>query len=62
MRWYHQAIAQGYAPAEYKLGLLYFEGKTVARDLAEALRWFHEAAEGGSAAENEIGYAYEHGY
>jgi hypothetical protein len=60
--WYQKAIAQKYAPAEYKLGLLYFEGKVVAQDLEKGLRWLRKAAEHGSAAaENEIAYAYEHG-
>jgi uncharacterized protein len=62
VRWYHQAVAQGYAPGEFKLGLLYYDGTIVARDFPEALRWLHKAAEHGSApAQNQIGYAYEHG-
>lgn len=62
VRWYRKATAHGYAPAEYKLGLLYYQGEAVAQDVGEALRWFHKAAEHGSAAaENEIGNAYEHG-
>jgi TPR repeat protein len=60
--WYRKAVSQKYAPAEYKLGLLYFEGKVVAQDLGEGLRWLRKAAEHGSAAaENEIAYGYEHG-
>jgi TPR repeat protein len=48
--------------AEYKLGLLYFEGVIVGQDFSEALRRLHQAASHGSAsAENEIAYAYEHG-
>ncbi len=30
--WYQKAVAQKYAPAEYKLGLLYYEGKVIAQD------------------------------
>jgi len=62
VQWYRKAVAQNYGPAEYKLGLLYFDGSIVQQDFPEALRWLHKAATHGSAsAENEIAYAYEHG-
>jgi hypothetical protein len=38
------AAAQGLDGAQHSLGLMYFHGNEVARDYAEALRWFHLAA------------------
>jgi TPR repeat protein len=62
VRWYRKAAGQNYAPAEYKLAMLYFEGDVIPRNLPEAMRWFHRAADHGSAAaENQIGSAYQYG-
>jgi len=62
VRWYQKATAQNYAQAEFKLGLLYYEGTVIAQDLTEGLRWLQKAAgHGSAAAENEIAFAYEHG-
>ena len=38
---------QGNAAAQNSLGVLYDEGRGVVRDLAEAARWFHKAADQG---------------
>jgi hypothetical protein len=62
VRWHRKAAAQNYAPAEYQLALLYFEGDVIPQNFPEAMRWFHKAAEHGSAAaENQISSAYRFG-
>jgi TPR repeat protein len=49
----------GNGPAQYRLGLLYAEGKGVAPDDAEAARWFERAAEqGDAAAQYNLGVSY----
>ncbi len=40
---------QGYANAQYNLGLMYDNGQGVVQDYAEAVRWFRKAAEQGDA-------------
>ena len=44
MKWYQKAAAQGYAQAEYNIGILYFYGVGVERDEAKAREWFERAA------------------
>jgi hypothetical protein len=43
------AAGQGVASAQYSLGLMYYEGNGVAKDVAEAARWFQRAADQGHA-------------
>jgi len=54
---------QGYAPAQYKLGMLYRgEGTLVAANMDEARAWMKRAAEGGVPdAMNEYGYMFFNG-
>jgi localization factor PodJL len=53
---------QGYAPAQYQLGILYKGGTLVTADKAEARTWMKRAAEGGvPAAMNEYGYMFYNG-
>ncbi len=53
---------KGDAQARYQLGLRYAEGIDVARDEAEAVRWFRKAAEQGyAAAQNDLGAMYAPG-
>ena len=47
MKWYQKAAAQGYAQAEYNIGILYFYGVGVERDEAKAREWWEKAAERG---------------
>ena len=42
--------AEGYAPDQYTLGVLYANGIRVAEDDEEAVRWFRMAAEQGHAS------------
>ncbi len=45
--WYKKAAAQGYAPAQFNLGVMYGKGQGVARDYVEALKWLILAGAGG---------------
>ena len=42
--WYKQSAAQGYSPAQRKLGDAYFCGNGVKRDIQLALEWYKLAA------------------
>jgi uncharacterized protein len=44
-----QPAERGDADAQYKLGLMYVTGQGVARDYAEAVKWYREAADQGLA-------------
>ncbi|QJR10086.1 hypothetical protein DSM104443_01137 [Usitatibacter rugosus] len=53
----------GYAPAENGLGLMYQLGSGVAKDEAEALKWYRRAAaQDDPQAEFNLGLAYEKGH
>ena len=41
---------QGNASGQYNLGVMYADGRGVARDDAEAVRWYRRAAEQGNAS------------
>jgi len=52
---------QGYASAQFNLGLLYLHGKGLSQDYVEAAKWFRRAAEQGDAdAQNNLGVFYIH--
>ena len=44
MRWYRKSAEQGYAGAQYTLGVIYHTGKTVPRNDVEAYKWYELAA------------------
>jgi uncharacterized protein len=46
--WWRKAAAQGYANAQYNLGVAYSRGKGVLQDFIEAHKWFHLAEAGSS--------------
>ncbi len=53
---------QGDAKAQMVLGIVYFEGRAVAKDFAEALSWFRKAAAQGNAfAQYYVGLMYMNG-
>ncbi|MEG1788763.1 MAG: tetratricopeptide repeat protein, partial [Kiritimatiellia bacterium] len=55
VKWYRMAAAQGYAAAQYNLGVCYAKGEGVARDTVEAVKWYRKAAEqGDSKAKKEL--------
>ena len=54
---------QGYAPAQYNLGVMYDDGKGVPQDDKEAVRWYRLAAEEGYAfAQGNLGVMYAFGF
>lgn len=54
---------QGYANAQYTLGLLYFNGEGVPQDHTKAREWWRKAAEQGLAeAQTALGMAYSLGH
>ena len=45
--WWRTAAEQGYAPAQYELGLMYADGEGVPQNYTEAAKWYRMAAEQG---------------
>ena len=61
-KWTRLAADQGNASAQYRLGLMYYNGRGVPQDYAEAAKWFRLAADQGYAyARYSLGVMYEHG-
>ena len=59
VRWYREAANQGYAEAQYNLGVMYGKGEGVPQDHAEAVRWYRKAAAQGDAdAQHNLGLMY----
>ena len=57
-----KAAEQGDADAQSRLGYMYFEGKGVGQNYAEAVKWFRKAAEQGDVyAQNGLGNMYFEG-
>ena len=53
---------QGYAPAQYNLGIMYDNGYGVPQDYAEAMKWYRLAAEQGHTdAQYNLGLMYDNG-
>jgi TPR repeat protein len=48
------AAEQGYAGAQFNLGMMYKEGFGVQADISEATKWFRLAAEQGDAEAEQI--------
>lgn len=44
MRWYRKAAEQGFADAQYNLGVRYYNGQGVPQDYVAAHMWFNLAA------------------
>ena len=52
-----ERAAQGSAPAQFRLGGLYFKGEGVTEDYEETVKWFRKAAEQGHAsAQTALGW------
>jgi len=63
VRWYRKAAVQGYADAQFNLGLILTNGRGVKLDHTEAVRWYRKAAEQGSTiAQFKIGGMYYQGH
>ena len=62
VKWYRLAAEQGYANAQYNLGLMYDNGEGVPQDYAEAVKWYRLAAEQGMLhAQYNLGVMYDNG-
>ena len=44
IEWYKKAAEQGYADAQYNLGIMYENGHGVDQDDSMAMRWYAKAA------------------
>ena len=59
---YRQAAEQGYAEAQYALGICYDNGNGVAQNYTEAVKWYLKAAEQGLVfAQHNLGNCYADG-
>jgi TPR repeat protein len=58
--WFHRAALQGYAEAQFNLGLMYANGEGgLAKDTAKAVEFFRKAAiQGNADAQNNLGAMY----
>ena len=62
VRWYKLSAKQGYADAQFNLGVIYHEGKAVPQDYIEAAKWYRLAAEQGSVlAQYNLGIMHRKG-
>ena len=62
VKWFRKAAEQGYAPAQFRLGLCYAQNIGVSKDMAEAVKWFRKAAEQGyHPAQYSLGVCYAQG-
>ena len=53
---------KGFAKAQYNLGVMYGNGKGVAKDYSKAIKWWNHAANQGSGeAQYNLGVMYEEG-
>jgi hypothetical protein len=60
---YTKAAEQGYANAQYNLGLMYNNGQGVPQDYKQAVKWYTKAAEQGHAdAQNNLALMYRDGH
>ncbi|OHC74829.1 MAG: hypothetical protein A3G18_10315 [Rhodospirillales bacterium RIFCSPLOWO2_12_FULL_58_28] len=46
-KWIEKAALHGLAPAQERLGIMYYHGDGVAKDVGEAVKWLNAATEGG---------------
>ena len=44
-KWHKKAAEQGYAAAQYPVGLMYSKGDGVEQDKEEAIKWLQKAAD-----------------
>lgn len=62
MNLWHPLAAQGDAPAQFNLSLLYDKGEGAQQDAQEAVKWSRKAAEQGHGwAQNNLGVTYDVG-
>ena len=62
VKWFRLAAEQGFANAQFSLGVMYANGEGVLKDDAEAVKWFRLAADQGFAdAQAALGWMYMNG-
>jgi len=62
VNWYRLAAEQGYAPAQFNLGVMFGAGRGVPKDDVEAAKWYRKAAEQGDAGSQfNLGARYSNG-
>jgi TPR repeat protein len=49
LKWFRKGAEQGFALAQYNLGVMYHNGQGVAQNHEEAVKWYRKAAEQGYA-------------
>ena len=63
VKYFKQAAEEGYADAQYMLGICYLTGHGVTQDYNEVVKWYRKAAEQGNAdAQNGLGSCYYTGH
>ncbi|MBT5159564.1 MAG: sel1 repeat family protein, partial [Alphaproteobacteria bacterium] len=61
-KWYLKAAKQGYAKAQFNLGVKYDDGQGVTQDYKEAAKWYLKAAKQGYAkAQINLGFMFGKG-
>ena len=61
-KWFHLAAGGGYAPAQFYLGQMYYNGEGVSQDYEQAAKWYRLAAEAGHTdAQSNLGLMYRKG-
>ena len=61
-QWFSKAAQQGNVDAQYNLGVYYYKGLGVKKDIREAVKWFKLAAQqNNSDAQNHMGICYADG-
>ena len=53
MKWFTKAAEQGDVSAQYDLGVCYYLGSGVKKDVIEASKWYKKAADQGHAGAKE---------
>ncbi|MCE9951345.1 sel1 repeat family protein, partial [Aeromonas allosaccharophila] len=62
IEWFEKAAEQGFAMAQYSLGVMYSQGQGVTQDDQQAVNWFAKAAAQGNAkAQYNLGVMYRQG-
>lgn len=63
MYWYLKAALHGYADGQYRVGIMFLEGRGVQQSYSRAMEWCLKAADQGKAeGQILVGYMYEQGH
>ncbi len=62
MKWFHKAVGQNHAKAQFRLAECYEQGIGVAKNSVESVKWLRKAAERDYAkAQTKLGFCYQNG-